>query len=132
MRADPTDRGYAGISVKDIQTTHPENPAEVHDRGWSPTTAVKRLSIGQKRADELAKRGKVGASFACGAKRIGLDVKYTEANYAGSGSIQDVGAPNYSPRVPFTLHVGQTAILFPAGAKTGPYIASLSTIQWAE
>jgi peptidyl-prolyl cis-trans isomerase D len=101
-----TDRGYAVISVKDIQTTHPATLAEVRDRVTTDYRHEKALNLAKTRADEFAKRAKAGENFATAAKSLGFEMKTTEP-FNRAGAVPDAGSAKVFAAA-FTVPVGLT------------------------
>jgi len=108
-----TDRGYAILSVKDIQPTHPATLAEVRDRVLSDLRREKAVDLARTRTEELAKRAKGGENFATAAKALGLDMKTSEP-VSQTGSIPDAGGARQFTAA-FNLPVGQTGDAVPLG-----------------
>ena len=104
-----TDRGYAVLTIKDIQPTHPASLAEVRDRVLADYRHEKALELAKTRAEELGKRVKSGENFASAAKALGFDLKTSEP-FSRTGSIPDAGsAKQFS-----------TAFKFPVGQAGDP------------
>jgi peptidyl-prolyl cis-trans isomerase D len=109
-----TDKGYAVVSVKDIQPAHPGTLAEVHDQVAGDYRREKSLELAKTRADEIAKRAKSGESFAAAAKSLGFEVKTSDA-VARTGSIPDAGSVKQFSAA-FSMPVGQTGDPIAVGA----------------
>jgi len=104
-----TDRGYAVLTIKDIQPTHPASLAEVRDRALADYRHEKALELAKTRAEELGKRVKSGENFASASKALGFDLKTSEP-FSRTGSIPDAGsAKQFS-----------TAFKFPVGQAGDP------------
>jgi peptidyl-prolyl cis-trans isomerase D len=108
-----TSLGYAVVSVKDIQPSHPATLADVHDRVAGDYRHGKAVELAKSSAEEFAKRTKSGENFAATAKALGLEVKASDL-VSRSGSIPDVGSAKQFGAA-FTLPVGQIGDPIPLG-----------------
>jgi peptidyl-prolyl cis-trans isomerase D len=86
-----SDKGYAIVTVKNIEPAHQGTLAEVHDRVLSDYQQELSLQLAKSKADDLAKRTAAGESFEAAAKALGLEPK-TPASFARVGSVPDLGS----------------------------------------
>jgi parvulin-like peptidyl-prolyl isomerase len=101
-----TESGYAVLSVKSIEPSHPGTLAEVHDKVLSDYRNDKAVEMAKSEAQELARRAKGGEDLAKAAKSMGLEEKDSDA-LPRTGTITDVGTASQLSAA-FTLPVGQT------------------------
>jgi peptidyl-prolyl cis-trans isomerase D len=109
-----TDRGYAVVSVKEIQPSRPALLADVHAKVESDYRAQKSVELVRKRAEELAEKAKAGETLAVAAKALSLEAKTSESVSRGD-SIPDVGSVGRLPSA-FTLQPGSAAPAFFLGS----------------
>jgi peptidyl-prolyl cis-trans isomerase D len=122
-----TDRGYVVLSVKQILPAHQGSLEEVRNQVIDDLKQEESAKLAKTKADELAKRVKVGEKFDAAAKALGLDPKTSESisrndSIAGAasgkqlaGSFQmkpgDVGTP---------LSLGANWMVYRVDAKDEP------------
>lgn len=109
-----TDRGYAVVSVKEIQPARQATLVDVQAKVDSDYRAEKALELVRKRAEELAEKAKAGEKLAAPAKTLGLEAKTSDPVSRGD-SIPDIGSVRRLPAV-FTLPVGNAAPAFFLGS----------------
>ncbi len=102
-----TDKGYAVLTLKDVQAAHPGTLAELHDKVLADYRRDKSVELAKSQADELAKRAKGGEDLDKAAKSLGFDAKSSEL-LARIASVPDVGPMSALPSA-FTLANGQTS-----------------------
>src|SRR5215469_13185581 len=86
-----TDRGFVGLSLKEVIPAHQGSLEEVRDKLIADLKQQKSVQLAQTNADELAMRVKAGKKFAATAKALGLDPK-TSDPFARSGTIPSVAS----------------------------------------
>ncbi len=102
-----TDRGYAVLSLKDVQAAHPGTLAEVRERVLADYRRDKSVELAKSEAQDLASKAKGGGDLDKTAKSMGLDAKTSDL-VARTASVPDVG-PMTGLASAFTLPNGQTA-----------------------
>jgi peptidyl-prolyl cis-trans isomerase D len=85
------DRGYAVLTVKDIQPAHPAALAEVREKVAGDYRREKAVELARTRAEELAKRAQAGENLGAAAKALGVEAKTSEP-VARTASVPDVGS----------------------------------------
>jgi peptidyl-prolyl cis-trans isomerase D len=85
------DRGWAIISVKDIQAAHQGTLAETRDKVLADYRRDNAAQLARTKAEELAKRAKAGEPLTKAAKALGEETK-TSAPFARVGQVSDLGA----------------------------------------
>jgi len=101
-----TDKGFAVLSVTNIQPAHAATLAEVRDKVLADFRRDKAVDLAKTRADELGRRAKAGEDFDKTAKSLGFDPKASDL-FARNGTVPDVGSASQFARA-FTLPDGQT------------------------
>jgi len=114
-----TDKGYAVISVKEDQPSHPATLAEVRDRVLADYRREKATDLAKSRAEELARRAKGGEDLAKAAKALGLEAKTSDL-FSRTGSVNDVGSASQLSSA-FDLPPGQTSDAVSLGANWAVY-----------
>ena len=114
-----TDKGYAVISVKEDQPSHPATLAEVRDRVLADYRREKATDLAKSRAEELARRAKGGEELAKAAKALGLEAKTSDL-FSRTGSVNDVGSASQLSSA-FDLPPGQTSDAVSLGANWAVY-----------
>ena len=108
------DRGYAVLSLQNVQPAHQGTLEEVHDRVVSDLKQEKATQLARTDAEELVKRVKAGEKFDIAAKSLSFDPKTTDPiNRAGSISGVASGA-QLAPA--FQLKAGDVAAPVNLGA----------------
>ncbi len=102
-----TDKGYAVLSIKDVQPAHAATLAEVRDKVLADFRRDKAVELAKTRADELSRRAKAGEDLDKAAKALGFDPKVSDL-FARNGTVPDAGSASQFARA-FTLPEGQTA-----------------------
>ncbi len=101
-----TDKGFAVLSVTNIQPAHAATLAEVRDKVLADFRRDKSVDLAKTRADELGRRAKAGEDFDKTAKSLGFDPKTSDL-FARNGTVPDVGSASQFAHA-FTLPDGQT------------------------
>jgi peptidyl-prolyl cis-trans isomerase D len=109
-----TDRGYAVLTVKDIQPSRQAALTDVHAKVDADYRAEKSVEVVRKRAEELADKAKGGVKLAVAAKSAGLEAKTSEL-VSRTDSIPDIGTVRRLPQA-FTLQAGGAAPAFFLGS----------------
>ena len=73
-------KGYAVLSLKDMQPAHPATLAEVHDTVFADYRREKAVDLAKTDADELGRRAKAGQDLDKAAKAMGL--RYRRATWS--------------------------------------------------
>lgn len=108
------DRGYAVISVKEIQPARQGQLADVRDRVSADFRREKSVELARTRAEDLAKRVQGGEALPSAAKALGLEMKSSEL-FARTGSIPAVGSGKQLASA-FSMSTGQTSAATLVGA----------------
>ncbi len=114
-----TDRGYAVVTVKEIQPGRQATLAEVRGKVEADFRAEKALDLVKNRAQELAEKAKKGEKLTPAAKALGLEAK-TSDSVSRADSLPDVGSVRRLPAL-FTLPVGDAAPAFFLGSNWAVY-----------
>ena len=109
-----TDRGYAVVSVKDVQPSRQATLADVHAKVESDYRSERSVELVRKRAEALAAKAKAGEKLAAAAKAMSLEAKSSDQVSRGD-SIPDVGSVRRLPSA-FALPVGEAAPAFFLGS----------------
>jgi peptidyl-prolyl cis-trans isomerase D len=99
------DQGILVLSVKEIQPAHPATLAEVRDKVLKDYRDQKSVELARAKSQELASRGRAGASLADAAKALGLNVKSTDL-FAVNDSVNGIGTGK-TVEAAFHLQTGQ-------------------------
>ncbi|HTP44139.1 MAG TPA: peptidylprolyl isomerase [Candidatus Acidoferrum sp.] len=102
-----TEKGFAILTVKDVQPAHQGTLAEVRDRVLSDYQQEQSVQLARSKAEDLAKRTAAGESFEQVAKSLGIDLK-TPDPFSRTGSIPDLGSGRQLEAA-FSTPVGQVS-----------------------
>ena len=108
------DRGWAIVSVKDIQAAHQGTLAEVRDKVLADYRRDNSVQLARTKAEDLAKRAKAGEPLAKAAKALGAETK-TSAPFARVGQVSDLGAASQF-NAAFNMNVDQVSAAVPIAA----------------
>ncbi len=108
------DRGWAIVSVKDIQAAHQGTLAEVRDKVLADYRRDNSVQLARTKAEDLAKRAKTGEPLAKAAKALGAETK-TSAPFARVGQVSDLGAASQF-NAAFNMNVDQVSAAVPIAA----------------
>jgi peptidyl-prolyl cis-trans isomerase D len=85
-----TDKGFAVLSLKDIQPAHPATLTEVHDTVLADYRREKAVDVAKTDADELGREVKAGQDLDKSAKAMGLSVQMSDLVARGA-SVPEIG-----------------------------------------
>ncbi len=108
------DRGWAIISVKDIQAAHQGTLAEVREKVLADYRRDNSVQLARTKAEDLAKRAKTGEPLAKAAKALGAETK-TSAPFARVGQVSDLGAASQF-NAAFSMKVDEVSAAVPIAA----------------
>jgi len=86
-----TDKGFAILTVKDVQPAHQGTLAEVRSRVLADYQQEQSIQLARSKAEDLAKRTSAGEPFEKAAQSLGIELRTPEA-FSRTGSIPDLGS----------------------------------------
>jgi len=101
-----TDRGFAFITLAEIQAPHAPKLEEVKAKVREDVIRVKSVELAKAKAQAVSQQGK--ANFAAAAKAAGVEVKKTELIARGT-ALPDVGVSGVVDQAVFALNQGDVS-----------------------
>jgi len=107
------DRGYAVLTVKEIQPAHQGTVAEVRDKVVADYRRQKAAELSKTRAEELVERARTAEGLGRAAKALGFELKTSEP-FARTGAVPSLGSARQLAAA-FAMAVGETSAATPLG-----------------